>query len=368
MKAGDDVAIVHDYLTQRGGAERVALAMAQAFPGAPVYTSLYQPETTFEEFRDLDVRPLWTNRVGALRRDHRRGLFVYPLAFSTTTVDARVTLCSSSGFAHGVRTTGRKVVYCYTPPRWLYDEADSYMGQWSPPVRGAVRVFGGWLRAWDRRAACSTHDTLTSSTAVQDRIARVYGVEARVIPPPLTVGADGDQRPVAGMASGFLLSVGRLLAYKNVDAISVAMAELPEHRLVVAGTGPERARLEAAAGPNVTFLGEVDEAQLRWLYANSAGLVAASFEDFGLTTLEAAAHGRPTAALSAGGYLDTVVEGVTGTFFDGPAPDRIAAAIRQMVGCHWDADRIRQHAAGFNFAAFAACLRDAVFADRNDAH
>jgi hypothetical protein len=111
-----DVAIVHDYLSQKGGAERVVLAMAQAFPEAPVYTSVYSPGATFPEFRDLDVRPLWTNRLGALRRDHRSGLPLYPLAFSSTTIDAEVTLCSSSGFAHGVRTTGRKVSYCYTRP------------------------------------------------------------------------------------------------------------------------------------------------------------------------------------------------------------------------------------------------------------
>jgi glycosyltransferase involved in cell wall biosynthesis len=357
VTARHDVAIVHDYLTQRGGAERVVLAMADAFPGAPIYTSLYEPDTTFPEFRALDVRPLWTNRIGALRRDHRRGLPLYPLAFSSTSVDARVTLCSSSGFAHGVRTTGRKVVYCYTPPRWLYDEADTYLAHWSPPIRLAARALSGFLRVWDQRAVRSADETLTSSTAVRERISRVYGIEARVLPPPVTADVGGEQRPVPGMEPGFLLSIGRLLAYKNVDAISAAMAELPEHRLVVAGTGPERARLEGDAGSNVTFLGEVDEAQLRWLYTHSAGLVCASFEDYGLTTLEAAAYGRPTAALHAGGYLDTVVEGVTGAFFDEAVPTKIAPAIRAMVEHDWDADVLRGHAAKAEFNTFAHHLQ-----------
>jgi glycosyltransferase involved in cell wall biosynthesis len=357
VTARHDVAIVHDYLTQRGGAERVVLAMADAFPGAPIYTSLYEPDTTFSEFRDLDVRPLWTNRIGALRRDHRRGLPIYPLAFSSTTVDARVTLCSSSGFAHGVRTTGRKVVYCYTPPRWLYDEADTYLAHWSPPIRLAARALSRSLRAWDQRAAHSADETLTSSTAVRDRISRVYGIDARVLAPPVHADIDGEQRPVPGMEPGFLLSIGRLLAYKNVDAVSATMAELPEHHLVVAGAGPERARLEGDAGSNVTFLGEVDEAQLRWLYTHSAGLICASFEDYGLTTLEAAAYGCPTAALHAGGYLDTVVEGVTGAFFDEPVPTKIAPAIRAMVEHDWDADALRRHAAKAEFNSFPQGLQ-----------
>ena len=133
-----EIAIVHDYLTQRGGAERVVLSILKMYPDAPLFTAVYNPDGTYPEFADYDVRPLWTNRVGALRRDHRRGLLIYPLAFSALKVDTDVVVCSSSGFAHGVRTTGRKVVYCYTPPRWLYDEAHTYLAGWPTPVAGLV--------------------------------------------------------------------------------------------------------------------------------------------------------------------------------------------------------------------------------------
>jgi hypothetical protein len=121
------VALVHDYLTQRGGAERVVLAMARAFPGAPIHTSVHWPPGTFPEFASLDVRPGTLQRIGPLRRHHRIGLPLYPLAFGRTEIDAEVTLCSSSGWAHGVRTTGAKVVYCHAPARWLY-QTDRYLG------------------------------------------------------------------------------------------------------------------------------------------------------------------------------------------------------------------------------------------------
>src|SRR5436190_19462163 len=114
-----DVALVHDYLTQRGGAERVVLAMMSAFPRAPLYTSLYEPETTYPDFRKADVRPLRINRIGLLRRNHRLALPLLAPAFSSLRVEADIVLCSTSGWAHGVHTGGKPVVYCHAPARWL---------------------------------------------------------------------------------------------------------------------------------------------------------------------------------------------------------------------------------------------------------
>lgn len=350
------VAIVHDYLTQKGGAERVVLSMLEAFPGAPLYTSVYDPDATFPEFRDHDVRTLWTDKVPGLRRDHRRGLALYPFAFSGLTVDADVTICSSSGFAHGVKTTGRKVVYCHTPARWLYDEADRYLSGWSTPVRVAAQALARPLRRWDYRAATSADQMLANSTTVRDRIQQAYGVDATVLPPPVHVDTAGTQRALPGIEPGFLLSVGRLLSYKNVDAVVAAMAELPDQQLVVVGSGPERDRLEAMAGPNVTFAGEIDDAELRWCYANCAGLVSASFEDYGLTPVEAAAYGRPSAVLRRGGFLDTVVEGDTGVFFDDQRSVSIADAVDKLLNASWKRDTLVDHAAAQSAATFARSL------------
>jgi len=360
MRTMGQVAIVHDYLTQRGGAERVVLAMVAAFPGAPVYTSVYEPSGTFPEFAAVDVRPLWTNRIGWLRHDHRRGLPIYPMAFGSCRADADVVICSSSGFAHGVRTAGRKIVYCHTPARWLYDEAQTYLTNWPAIVRIAARTVRAPMRAWDRRAAGTADAVLTNSGAVRNRIAELYGLEATVAPPPAGLSASGPRRRVEGVEPGFVLTVGRLLAYKNVDAVVRAMAELPTVRLVVAGTGPEQARLEAASGPNVTLVGAVDEAELRWLYDNCAGLVSASFEDFGLTPVEAALHGRPAAVLRRGGFLDTVIEGTTGVFFDEPSALAAAQAITEMIATTWCHKTLTSHGAQYSQEAFTRALTEAA--------
>ena len=354
------VALVHDYHTQRGGAERVVLSMTRAFPGAPLHTSLYDPAGTFPEFAASPVHTLALDRVGAFRRNHRLALPMLALAFSSLKVEADVVLCSSSGWAHGVRTSGRKVVYCYSPARWLYDSR-RYLGDRRPPVAtAALAALRAPLLAWDRRQAASAHRYLTLSRAVQARLRHVYGIAAEVVPPPYALGPEGPSRPVPGVEAGFHLCVARLLPYKNVTAVVEAFAGLPGERLVVVGEGPARAEVAAVAGANVTVCGSVDDAQLRWLYRHCRFLVAASYEDYGLTPLEAAAFGKPSAVLRFGGYLDTVEEGETGLFFDRPEPAAIAEAVRRLHRHDWDDEVIRAHAGRFCEDRFITRLREVV--------
>ena len=353
------MALTHDYLTQRGGAERVVLSMLRAFPGAPLYTALYEPATTFAEFESADVRPLLLNRVRLLRRRHRLALPVLARAFERLDSRAAVTLCSTSGWAHGTRACGRKVVYCYTPPRWLH-ETEQYLGGARPLQRAALRVLRGRLRDWDLRAAASASRYVTSSTAMRDRIRRAYGIDAEVLPPPQTFAPAGREEPVEGLEPGFFLCVSRLLPFKNVGAVAAAAVGLGDRPLVVVGTGPEGTALRRAAPVNVRFVGAVADERLRWLYRSCAGLVAASYEDFGLTPLEAAAFGKPAAVLRYGGFLDTVVEGVTGTFFETPEPTAIRRACERLLEGEWDAPAIRAHAAGFSESRFTARLREIV--------
>jgi len=358
------VALVHDYLTQRGGAERVLLSMVKAFPDSPVYTSLYDPEGTFPEFAEIDVRPLWTNRFGSLRSDHRRGLPLYPNAFGQLQVDADLVVCSSSGFAHGVRTDGRKVVYCHTPPRWLYDESRTYLRPLPVSVRAVARTMASTLRAWDSRAAATADQYLTNSGVVRDRIRSCYGIDAALVAPGTAIDPGAEREPVRGCPSHFVLCVSRLLGYKNVDQVVAAFEDLPDVSLVVAGDGPERAKLANAAASNVTFVGCVSDAQLRWLYGRCSVLVSASHEDFGLTPLEAAAFGRPAAVLGAGGFLDTVVDGVTGRFFAKATAGAIAAAISDLLANPLPRQPILAHAAHFTEEAFTHRLREALSTSR----
>jgi len=351
-----DVALVHDYLTQRGGAERVVLSLVKAFPEAPLYTSLYEPDATFPEFRNVDVRPLALNRIGALRRRHRLALPFLASAFSRLEVDADVVVCSSSGWAHGAHVTGRKVVYCYTPARWLY-QSERYLATDDVVARTALAALRRPLTDWDRRAAGSADRYLAISTVVRDRIRAAYGIAADLLPPPHTIDADGPRMPLDAVETGFVLCVARLLPYKNVRAVADAFRLLPEQRLVVAGTGPELTSLKADPSPNVHFAGAVTDEQLRWLYSNSIGVVSASYEDFGLTPLEAAAFGKPAAVLRFGGFLDTVVEGQNGLFFERPDPGAIAEALNELVGRDWSERAIRAHADSFSEEHFIARIR-----------
>jgi glycosyltransferase involved in cell wall biosynthesis len=359
------VAIAHDYLTQRGGAERVVLAMAHAFPDAPIYTTLYDPDETFPEYAELDVRPSRLNRIRYLRRHHRAALPFLPSAVSSMTIDADVVLVSSSGWAHGVTSTGEKVVYCYTPARWLHQQR-RYLGDHSS--RGtavALRLLSPWLRRWDVRAAHTATDYVTVSSVVQDRVHSVYGLPSVVVPAPRPNTDACPSEPMPSVETwldgeGFELCVSRLLPYKNVGQIVAAYASEPRRRLVVVGSGPEKDALRAAAGANVLFLEGITDGQLAWLYRRSRALVAISYEDFGLTPLEAASFGKPSIVLRWGGFVETMVENLTSVFIEVPDAEHVRRALEQLDAREWDTERIVEHAARFHEDVFVENIRELV--------
>jgi glycosyltransferase involved in cell wall biosynthesis len=347
-------------LTQRGGAERVVLALAEAFPEAPIHTSLYDPAGTFPEFGSLDVRTLPINRSRMLRRHHRLALPVLAPSFSRLRIEADVTICSSSGWAHGAQVTGRKIVYCHAPARWLYQE-ERYLGQRANAfATAALRLERSYLLRWDQRAAASANLYLANSTVTCERIRSIYGMRAEILAPPNSIDAQAPQDRDPNLEPGFVLCVSRLLPYKNVDAVVDAFRDVPDQRLVVAGVGPEEPQLRRRAPTNFTFVGAVPDARLRWLYASSVALVVASHEDFGLTPLEAAAFGKPTAALRDGGFLDTLVEDETGVFFLRPDRASIAAALARLLERDWNRQAIRMHADRFSQTRFSQRLREIV--------
>jgi glycosyltransferase involved in cell wall biosynthesis len=251
------------------------------------------------------------------------------------------------------------VVYCHAPARWLY-QGQRYLGSGRSGAKLALRMLRPYLLRWDRKAARSATRYLTQSTAVRDRIREAYGIEAEVLPAPYAMSPEGPTSSVAGLEPGFMLCVSRLLPYKNVEAACAAFADLPSQMLVVVGAGPGAQRLRRMVPRNVRVLGSVSDEQLRWLYANSSGLVAAGYEDYGLTPLEAAAFGKPAAVLRWGGYLDTVLEGETGVFFDQPAPREIRNAVTLMGGNGFHPDVIRAHAELYSEASFIRRLQEIV--------
>lgn len=353
------VAVVHDYLTQRGGAERVVLSMLRAFPDAPVYTSVYDADGTFPAFRDAEVRVTGLDRLAPLRHHHRLALPLLAATFSRLRVSADVVLCSSSGWAHATCADGRKVVYCHTPARWLY-QSRAYLSERQHAAKAGLALLRPYLVRWDRQAAATSDRYLANSTVVRDRIRDAYGIEAEVVPPPPALEPRGPKEPIEDIEPGFYLCVSRLLPYKNVDAVAAAFSDGGRERLVIVGAGPEESRLRAVAGPRVSLVGSVTDDQLRWLYGSSAGVIAASYEDYGLTPLEGAAFGKPAAVLRWGGFQDTVVEGATGVFFARPEPEAIRDAVGELESRSWQSDAISAHAERFSEQVFVERLREIV--------
>jgi glycosyltransferase involved in cell wall biosynthesis len=362
------VAIAHDYLTQRGGAEKVVLSMSRAFPDAPIYTLLYDPANTYPEFAERDIRVSRINGIGLFRKYHRAALPILPLAANSIKIDADVVVTSSSGWAHGFQTTGRKLVHCHSPARWLYFQ-DKYLGDDAGLAkRAALAATSGYLRAWDRRAAASCDRYLAVSTVIQQRIADAYGISADVLPSPVAMTRSSATEPVPELLDwlggqdpdeAFYLCVSRLLPYKNVDAVVGAFAGRPQ-RLVVVGRGPDAERIAATKTPNVLMLSDLTDAQMSWLYQHSRALVAASYEDFGLTPIEAGVWGRPSVVLRWGGFLDTVAEGITGVYFDSPESASISEALDRFENSSFDPDKVKLHVEQFTEERYSAALHAAV--------
>ncbi|MDD7941984.1 glycosyltransferase [Actinomycetospora lutea] len=347
------VAIVHDYLTQRGGAERVALAMLRCFPDATLYTTVYNPETTFPEFAEYDIRTTRLSDFPVFRADPRRALPFLAKATSGIVIDdVDVVLASTSGWAHGVMTSAPIVAYCHTPARWLYEGSDYFKDKPSW-FRRLFELASPMLRRWDKAAAARVSTYVANSSLVARRIERVYGITPQVVFPPTTLTTDGPMEPIVGLEPGFLLTVGRKRGYKNLDRICEAVDQHTDRRLVVVGELPDS---PSAAGwsDRLQEINGASDAQLRWLYAHCAGVVAMSHEDFGLTPVEGFNFGAPAVALAAGGFLDSCTDDAVAVLVPDLSTEAIAAGVEDVCARVWDREVIKLHSKGFGLASFAA--------------
>ena len=249
------VAIVHDYLNQRGGAEKVVLEMSHMWPDAPIYTSLYRPRSTFQAFRGRDIRTSFLDRV-PVDRGFRNLFPLYPAAFwSFGEIDADVVVASTSGWAHMARVVDSAVhvVYCYTPARWLY--RNDYMSSGGRHARrqAILAPLRRGLRHFDAHAAHRADSFVAISATIRRRIQLAYGIDAPVVYPPVET-----ERVPPRPRGERLLVISRLLPYKRVDLVVAAARQLGLG-LDVVGDGPLLADLRRAAGPDATFHGAVAE-------------------------------------------------------------------------------------------------------------
>jgi glycosyltransferase involved in cell wall biosynthesis len=343
-----EVAIVHDYLNQRGGAEKVVLELADIWPAAPIYTSLYRPESTFREFGGHEI---YTSPLDHLPVDARfRSLFpLYPGAFRALgPIDADVVISSSSGWAHMVQTTARAlhVVYCYTPARWLYRDDYMVAGEHFSWREKLIVPVSGAMRRVDRRAARRADLYIAISSEVRSRIAQAYGLESEVIYPPVDV-----ERFTPLPRGERLLAIARLLPYKRVDLV-IRAAERLGLGLDIVGDGPMLDALRGIAGESVTFHRSVSEAAVADLLENCRAVCVAGEEDFGIVAVEAQAAGKPVIAYARGGALETVTEGITGILFEQQTEDSIVAAIEACEAIDTPPEVIATYAERFSRETF----------------
>jgi len=356
------VALVHDWLTAYGGAERVLLEMHRMFPEAPIYTSVYSPDTLPAEFAGLDVRPSFLQKIPGVARRHRLTLPLLPLAFEHFDLsDYELVLSSSHACAKGVITgpDTRHISYIHTPLRYAWDLSHSYLHHEGLPAwkQALAHPLLHYLRLWDQLSAQRIDTLLCNSEFVQRRIRKYYHREAQVLYPPVDVPETLPTRD----PQDFFLVAGRQVSYKRVELVVETFAQL-KWPLKVVGAGPENARLRRLAGPHTEFLGAVDRPTLERLYTQARALVFAPLEDFGIMPVEAQAHGCPVIAYGRGGALETVKDGETGLFFAEQSVTSLQAALQRFVALEsgFEPLRLHQHAYKFRVEHFVQGLREQV--------
>lgn len=361
---GPKVAIVHDYLNQRGGAERVVAVLHEMFPRAPIFTSIVDRGSLLPELKEADIRASWMQRLPGVLKYFKHYVLFYPSAIESFDLSGYdIIISSSSAFAKGaVKGKGAlHVCYCYTPMRFAWN-FEGYMGKESvsPVAKAALPFFMRRLKKWDIDTSSRPDFYIAISSIVKERIKKCWGRESTVIFPPVET-AKFSSAPLPAGPGKYYLAVSRLNAYKRLDLAIDAFnsMKLP---LIIAGEGPAKQALKAMSGPTIEFAGRVDDKDLPKLYAGCKALIFPGEEDFGLTPLEANAAGRPVIAYRAGGALDTVADGVSGVFFNEQTLASLVKAVTQFerTSKRFDPARIREHALKFDKAVFMEKIREFI--------
>ena len=318
------VALVHDFLLDLRGAERVFAAICDAWPDADVFSAVYDEKGTEGRFADRHPQASFLQKLRPTSNTFRPLLPLYPHAVES--LDLRgydIVVSSSSAWAHGVLVDpgAVHVCYCHNPFRYAWTEREATLAGRGPLVRPVLRgVLSRW-RQWDYIAAQRVDRYVANSVVTAGRISRYLGRDSRVLYPPVEV-----DRFRPGPVGDRYVVLGELMAHKRV-AIAVEAFNQLRRPLTVIGDGPELRRLRRMAGPTVTFAGRVSDERVAELLSSARALVVTATEEFGIAAVEALAAGRPVIALAEGGVTESVTEGVTGTFFQPCVPEALAAAV-----------------------------------------
>jgi glycosyltransferase involved in cell wall biosynthesis len=347
------VALVHDYLNQMGGAERVVLALHEMFPEAPIYTSIYDPGRVDTAFHSIDIRTSFMQKLPLVKKHHQPFLPFYPFAMERLDLHGYdLILSSSSAFGKGVitRPETMHICYCHTPMRWCWNY-DEYVQRerLGGIARNILPFFITGLRVWDQTSSMRVDHFIANSPVVADRIRKYYRRDAVVIPPP--VEARRFTFDATTRAEEYFLIVSRLMPYKRIDLAIEACNRL-QLPLVIIGSGRDENRLKSIAGPTIRFMGRLSDEEVLHYYAHCRAFILPGEEDFGITPLEAQASGRPVIAYAAGGALASVIDSVTGTFFQKQNVESLVEVLESFDERRYDPQTIRNHALEFDKPRF----------------
>jgi glycosyltransferase involved in cell wall biosynthesis len=352
-------AIIHYWLLNMRGGEKVVEALCRMLPDADLFTLFYDPERVSETIR---ARRVTASYLNPLRRHYRSLLPLMPMALESFDLRGYDLIVSSeSGPAKGVLapSTARHVCYCHTPMRYLWDLYPAYRKEWTGSAwkRAVMAPLANYLRLWDYSTAARVDEFVANSANVSRRIWKTYRREARVIYPPVNVESFYWKE-----SKDYYLIVSELVAYKRIDA-AVRLFSKNGRRLRVVGQGPEYHELRRMAGGSVEFCGRVTDDELRELYAHSRALLLPGEEDFGMTPVEALASGKPVVALGRGGVLESVplTDPVGGVLYD--SPDGLARAIEEFerIESHIVPARLRKWAGRFCEKNFIEQMNSVLF-------
>jgi glycosyltransferase involved in cell wall biosynthesis len=365
------VALVHDYLREYGGAERVVEALHEIFPEAPLYTAYYNPKGLgihAKNFEGWDIRTSWLQKVPFANKMVSPFRIFAPSIFEGFDLSEYDVVISSSAiyFAKAVITKpgSLHISYIHTPPRYLYGYTTSfnYKKHWLTRIVG--EVMNHFLRLYDFETSQRPDILVANSKNVEERIKKFYRRDSVVIYPPVDMEKIRNSKSEI-RKEDYYLSIGRLTRGKGIEIAVVACSKLGV-KLKVAGSGPELEKLKKLADDSVEFLGAVTDEEKIKLYAGAKALIVASEdEDFGITAVEAMACGTPVIAMRAGGYLETVIEGKTGEFFeagtnalgfkdyyDPEVVENLKKVIANFDGTKYKSEELKKHAEKFSKERF----------------
>jgi len=352
------VALVHDHLAQDGGAERVLMTLKEIFPAAPIFTLIIDKKNTNKFFLDQEIRTSYLQKIPLGVKKYQWWLALMPFLTERHNLTGYdLVISSASAFSKGVITSpfSRHICYCYTPTRFLWSDAYSYVEglKVNPLIKIILPFTLNKLRAWDKSAADKVDFFIASSQTVKDRIKKYYQRDSQVVYPPVDV----DNFYISNHPKKYYLAGGRLVPYKRIDLAVKAFVRLGIP-LKIFGVGPEMkylknlACLRGRVKNNIEFLGKVSDKAKRDLFANCLAYLNPQEEDFGITAIEAMASGRPVIAYQAGGATETVMAGQTGEFFEEQWWEELADKIIRFDETKYNPELIRNHAKNFSLDNF----------------